>query len=389
MDFRFSEDEEKFRQEVRDFIDKERRPDLPAIHPETEEEQEYYFEMKHKIGAKGWHCLAWPKEYGGQASIVKQFIVSEEFYSNEVPGIDLITVNMVAPCLIQFGSEELKSKFLPKIASGESMWCQGFSEPEAGSDLFALQTRAVEEDDCYIVNGQKVWISQASLADWMFLLARTEPDVTLRHRGVSVFAMDMKSPGVTVSPLRNTCGGFFGEVFLDDVKIPKSNLIGERNQAAQVALAMLGYERSGIHRIGSARAALGRLIEYAKSPSHNGAPPINDPIVRQRLADVFIEGEAAQLLAYRVLDLQSRGEDPGYFTSISRLFGSLFQQHVGEASIEILGQYGQLEPGSKRAPLQGMLEHHYLWSISATIPTGTSEIQRNTIAQRGLRLPGN
>ena len=388
MDFGFSAEEEIFRQEVRDFITKERRPDLPScIHPETEDEEKYYYEMKRKMGAKGWHSLAWPKEYGGQASVVKQFIVSKEFYFNEIPGPDIISDNMVAPTIIQFGSEEQKRNFLPKIASGETTWCQGFSEPEAGSDLFALRTQAVEQDAHYVVNGQKVWTTAASLADWMFLLARTEPDLSLKHRGISAFALDMKSPGVTVSPLRNIAGAFFCEVFFDNAEVPKSNLIGEKNQGARASLAMLGYERSGIHRIRQAQACLCHLIEYAKGTERNGIALTSDPFVRRKLADVFIEGDAAQLIAYRVLDLQSKGEEVDYLASISRLAGTLFQQHVGEVSIEILGQYVQLEPGSKIAPLHGIIERHYSWSLPGTISAGTAEIQRNIIAERGLKLP--
>ncbi len=388
MDFRFSAEEESFRQEVRDFITRERRTDLPSsIHPETEDEQKYYYEMKRKIGAKGWHSLAWPKEYGGQGSVVKQFIVSEEFYFNQIPGPDLISDNMVAPTIIQFGTEEQKSEFLPKIASGEATWCQGFSEPEAGSDLFALRTQAVEHDRYYLINGQKVWTSAASLADWMFLLARTEPDLSLKHRGISAFALNMKSPGVTVRPLRNTAGAFFCEVFFDNVEVPKSNLIGEKNQGARVSLAMLGYERSGIHRIKQAQACLYHLIDYAKSTKCHSASLIEDPFVRRKLTDVVIEGDAAQLIAYRVLDLQSKGKEADYMASISRLFGTLFQQHVAEVSIEVLGQYIQLEPGSKLAPLQGVIERHYLWALPGTVSAGTAEIQRNTIAERGLKLP--
>jgi len=388
MDFSFTEDEERFRQEVQSFITKEKKADMPScIYPETKGEVEYYCEMKRKVGARGWHSLAWPKEYGGQDSVVKQFIVSEGFYFNEIPGPDIISDNMVAPTLIQFGTEEQKREFLPAIASGETTWCQGFSEPEAGSDLFALRTQAVEEDDCYIINGQKVWTSQARVADWMFLLARTEQDLALRHRGVSAFVLDMIAEGVTVRPLRNAAGASFGEVFFDNVVVPKTNLVGEKNQGAKASLAMLGYERSGIHRIRMAQACLSRLVEYAKNTTHNGAALMNDQVVRHRLADIFVEGEACQLLAYRVLHLQTKGGEIDYFASMSRLAGTLFQQHVGEASIEILGQYAQLEPGSRWTPMQGIIERHYLMSLPATVGAGTAEIQRNTIAERGLGLP--
>lgn len=388
MDFRLSDDEEKFRDDVRQFITTEKKTNLPpCIHPENEEEEKYYFKMKRKVGAKGWHSLAWPVEYGGQGSIVKQFIVNEEFWFNGIPGSDIISDNMVAPTLIQFGTEEQKREFLPKIASGEVTWCQGFSEPEAGSDLFALRTQAVEQKDHYLINGQKVWTSQASLANWMFLLARTEPDPALKAKGISAFALNMKSPGVSVRPLRNTGGAFYCEVFFDDVKVPKSKLIGNKNQGALASFAMLGYERSGIHRIKYAQACVNHIIEYAKSSYYNGFPLISDPMVRSKIADILIEGEASQLLSYRVLDLQSRGQEVDYYSSISRLAGTIFQQHVGELSIEILRQYIQLEPGSKLAPLKGIIERHYLWSLSGTISAGTTEIQRNTIAERGLKLP--
>ena len=354
MDFHFSEEEEEFRKEVRAFISKERRPGfLSAIEPQTDEEEKFFHEMKLKVGEKGWHSLSWPKEYGGQGDIVKQFIVSEEFYFNEMPGVDIMGDNMVAPVLIQFGSEEQKKEHIPKIASGETNWCQGFSEPEAGSDLFALSTRAVEQNDYYIINGQKVWTSGASIADWIFLLARTEPDPALRHRGISAFIINMNTAGIRVNPLRNIAGAFYCEVFFDDVKVPTANLVGKRNQGAQVTLAMLGYERSGIHRIKYGQANLASLIEYAKVTKRSGTPLINDPIVRQNLADLVIEGEVALLLAYNVLGLQKQGKEVDYEASISRLFGTIFQQHVGGVAMEVLGQYGQLEPGSKWAVLQG------------------------------------
>ena len=388
MDFRFSEEEERFRQEVREFIKKERRPGLlTRMQPETEEEAEYYREMKLKLGAKSWHSLSWPKEFGGQGNLVKQFIVSEEFYFSQTPGVDIVSDNMVAPVLIQFGTEEQKREHLPKIAQGELTWCQGFSEPGAGSDLFAMSTRAVEQDDLFIINGQKVWTSGASISDWIFLLARTEPDPALKHRGISAFLVDLRMPGVTVHPLQTFAGAFYAEDFFDNVKVPKKNLVGKKNQGAQVSLAMLGHERSGIHRIKYGQANLARVIEYAKETKRDGIPLIEHPLIQQKLANLVIEGEVAQLFGYRVLALQMQGKEVDVESSMSRLAGTLFQQHVGSTAMEILGQYGLLEPGSKLAILQGALEQEYLWSVTATVGAGTAEIQRNTIAVRGLNLP--
>lgn len=389
MDFRFNEEEEKFRQEVRDFIKAEFKPELACSHPHTPAQEQYFFDMKKKMGARGWHSLAWPKEAGGQGSVVKQFIVSEEFYLKEMLGPDIISNNMVAPTIIAHGSEEQKKKYLPKIASGETTWCQGFSEPEAGSDLFSMRATAVEQGDDWVINGQKVWTSQATLAGWMFLLARTEPDPSLKHRGVSAFVVDMKSPGVEVAPLRNTGEAFFCEVFFDNVKIPKDNLVGKKNKGAAASFTMLGYERSGIHRTKFAQACAQHLVDYAKTTKRNGKLLMDDPAVRRRIADVVIEGEAATLLAYRVLDLQMKGENVDYLASISRLAGTVCQAHVAEASLDILGQYLPLDKTSELAPSHGAIMSNYLYAFPGLISAGTSEIQRNIIAERGLKLPAS
>jgi alkylation response protein AidB-like acyl-CoA dehydrogenase len=389
MDFRFSEEEESFRQEVLEFIKRELPPHWTGTgllqEAKDGEEWEFSRNMLRKVGSRGWHALAWPKEYGGQDSVAKQFILSEEMYYHELPGVDLQGALMCAPAIIEYGTEEQKREHLPKIAQGESVWCQCFSEPGAGSDLAALSARAVEKEDSYVLDGQKVWSTNAHRADWGFLLARTDPEAP-KHRGISFFLLDLKTPGVTVRFLPNIVGTYC-EIFFDNVSVPKKNLVGKKNDGWRVSTAVLGYERSGIHRLAAARRNLDRLIEFAKEATHNGVPLFKDPIVRQRLTQLFIEGRAARLLACRIVWLQSMGKEMTHETSMSRVFGAEFQQRVAQAGMQLLGHYGQLEPGSKWAPLAGFFLRQYLYAMAATVGAGTSEIQRNIIATRGLGLP--
>jgi len=388
VDLHFSQEDEEFRQEVLQFISQE----LPAdwrgtgLLSEAKGDEEWQFALKmlRKVGAKGWHSLAWPREYGGQASMTRQFIFSEEMYYHELPGVDLVGTLMLAPSIIQHGSEQQKREHLPKISRGEVVWCQGFSEPGAGSDLASLSTRAADAGNHFIVNGQKVWSTNANRADWGYFLVRTDPDVP-KHKGISFLLVDMRTPGLTARHLPNIVGTYC-EVFLDNVRVPKENLVGKVNDGWRVANTVLGYERSGVHRISAARRNLDKLIEYAKQTVRDGEPLFKTPLVRNRLTDLFIEAQAVRLLAYRVLSLQNSGRDVSYEVSMSRLGGSLLQQHVAGAAMDILGPLGLLDPGSKWAPSSDF-RREYLYSLGATVGAGTAEIQRNIIATRGLGLP--
>ena len=388
MDLHFSQEDEEFRQELLQFISQE----LPAdwrgtgLLSEAKGDEEWQFALKmlRKVGAKGWHSLAWPQEHGGQASMTRQFIFSEEMYYHELPGVDLVGTLMLAPSIIQHGSEQQKREHLPKISRGEVVWCQGFSEPGAGSDLASLSTRAADAGNHFIVNGQKVWSTNANRADWGYFLVRTDPDVP-KHKGISFLLVDMRTPGLTARHLPNIVGTYC-EVFLDNVRVPKENLVGKVNDGWRVANTVLGYERSGVHRISAARRNLDKLIEYAKQTVRDGEPLFKTPLVRNRLTDLFIEAQAVRLLAYRVLSLQNSGRDVSYEVSMSRLGGSLLQQHVAGAAMDILGPLGLLDPGSKWAPLSDF-RREYLYSLGATVGAGTAEIQRNIIATRGLGLP--
>ena len=388
MDLHFSKEDEEFRQEVLQFITQE----LPAdwrgtgLLSEAKGDEEWQFALKmlRKVGAKGWHSLAWPREFDGQASMTRQFIFSEEMYYHELPGVDLVGTLMLAPSIIQHGSEQQKREHLPKISRGEVVWCQGFSEPGAGSDLASLSTRAADAGNHFIVNGQKVWSTNANRADWGYFLVRTDPDVP-KHKGISFLLVDMRTPGLTARHLPNIVGTYC-EVFLDNVRVPKENLVGKVNDGWRVANTVLGYERSGVHRISAARRNLDKLIEYAQQTVRDGEPLFKMPLVRNRLTDLFIEAQAVRLLAYRVLSLQNSGRDVSYEVSMSRLGGSLLQQHVAGAAMDILGPLGLLDPVSKWAPLSDF-RREYLYSLGATVGAGTAEIQRNIIATRGLGLP--
>lgn len=387
MDFRFSEEEERFRLEIRDFLKQELPEDWVGYgalgEPNTDEEWEFSRSMNRKLAAKGWLAIGWPKEYGGQgAPHNMQVILSEEINYHEAPGWDFFGIGMLGPTLMAHGTEEQKRRYLGEVARGETIWCQGFSEPGAGSDLAALQTKAVLEGDHFIVNGQKLWTSNAHRADWCFFLARTDPGAP-KHRGISFLLVDMKTSGITVRPLINIAEGrSFNELYFDDVCVPKENLVGELNRGWYVAQTLLGAERSGIHRIAMARRNVDRLLDYARK---TGAG--RDPVVRQKLAQLVVEGEVARLLAYRVSWMQSHEMPVEYEASASRLFGSEFCQRVARIGMEVLGLYSLLEKDSPWAPFGGKIGNDYLATVGATLATGTSEIHRNIIAQRGLGLP--
>jgi alkylation response protein AidB-like acyl-CoA dehydrogenase len=391
MDFSFTPEQYKFRQELQDFIAKELPPGFETGvggHVETDEEWKVARAITKKLSAKGWLNIAWPKEYGGQDEHMLSVIINEEMNYHCAPGLDFGGIGMLAPALMAHGNEEQKKEHLTKIAAGDVVWCQGWSEPEAGSDLPNMQTRAVEDGDDYVINGQKVWTSLAHHADWCFLLAKTDPNVQPKHRGITFFLVDFKTPGITVSPLVTMSNErSFSEVFYDNVRVPKKNVVGEVNGGWKIAMTAAGFERSGIYRIALARRNVDRLIEWAKKPQPDGSIPGKSPVVRQKLAHLYIEGTISRILAYRVAWLQSQGLQPDWEASMARVFGSEFQQHAGHTGAELMGLYGMLMKGSKWADPDCNMALQSILGIGATIAAGTSEVQRNVIALRGLGLP--
>jgi alkylation response protein AidB-like acyl-CoA dehydrogenase len=292
-------------------------------------------------------------------------------------------VGYTGPTLIAHGTEAQKAEHLPAIASGESMWIQGFSEPGAGSDLAALATRAVHDGDDYLVSGQKIWTSFAHHGDWMILLARTDPKAP-KHRGITYLLVDMRSPGITVRPLQNLHNEVpFGEVYFDNVRVPASNRVGEENRGWYIATTTLDYERSSVANSAACRRLVARLPPVLQTAV---AREPDDLVGRHAVADLAISAEIGRWLCFRVVSLQAHGEVPNMEASVAKLFNSELLQRIGVVGMRLAGLSGQCVQG-KHALDSGAMVRHYQSSVARTIGGGTSEIQRSIIAQRGLSLP--
>jgi len=389
VEFKFTPEDDAFRHELRTFVQQE-LPDGWEGGGRWPEEWDWDFtrQMRRKLAQKGWLTMHWPREYGGQdASPVRSAIYNEELAYLRAPGRDIFGVRMLGPTLMIHGSEEQKQTHLPPIARADVQWCQGYSEPESGSDLASLSTRAVHDGDDYVINGAKIWTTLAHRADWIMCLARTDPDAP-KHRGISFILVDMKTPGITVRPIVNMAGGHeFNEVVFDNVRVPRHNVVGGENRGWYVAVTLLDFERSGIDYSAMGRRLLDEVREYAIETRRNGCPLIETPWVRNLLAERYIECEVARLMAYNVAYLQGEGLVPNKEASISKVFGSEALQRCTNAALEILGMYGALNRGEKWASLKGRVQEHWMVSFSHKIAAGTSEVQRNIIAGRGLGLP--
>jgi alkylation response protein AidB-like acyl-CoA dehydrogenase len=394
MEFQDTPEEAAFRQEVRSFI----QANLPSRMRETEisyeeevprEVEDWRKQWRTALGKKGWIAPHWPKEYGGAGmSVSEQFIFNEEMAMNRAPQVGGMGVQMIGPTLILYGTDEQKAEHLPKITSGEVQWCQGYSEPGAGSDLASLQTRAVRDGDEYVINGQKIWTSGAHRADWMFMLARTDPDAP-KHRGISMLLLPMNSPGLSVQPLITMANDHvFNQEFFDNVRVPVKNRVGEENRGWYVGATLLDFERSNIGASIGLKNTVADLVRYAREAKDSTGKPLylNDSL-RLELAERAIEAEIARLFSYRIVSIQKRGQVPNYEASVNKMYRSEVQQRVARAATRMLGMYGDLDRGSPYAVQRGRWAHSYVSSVSATIAAGTSEIQRNVIATRGLGLP--
>src|SRR5215204_318902 len=387
MDFTFTPEQESFRAELRDFLheqlpsDWKVENDREGLGPEGLALSQRF---AHALGERGWLTMSWPKEYGGAAaSHIDQLIYNEEMSWAGAPLGFGFGTQLVGPTLMVWGNDEQRARHLPPIARAEVLWCQGFSEPGAGSDLASLQTRAVRDGDDYVINGQKIWTSEGHLADWMILLARTDTEAP-KHKGISYFLVDLKTPGISMLPLVNLMDTHaFNQVYFDNVRVPKENLVGEENCGWYVATTTLDFERSGINRVIWALRQFNELVDLVKERAAAGERWAMAPSLRARLADLKIAFEIGRLLAYRVAWQQNAGKIPNYESSMAKMYGSELNRRFGTEAITILGLAGQLEPGSRWAPLQGRLERSFLAGYSYTIAGGTSEIQRNIIAQRG------
>jgi alkylation response protein AidB-like acyl-CoA dehydrogenase len=339
----------------------------------------------------GFIGLTWPREYGGQGlTLVEEMILHQEMALLRAPTIlNILGVGMAGPTIITYGTEDQKKRHPAKILACEEIWCQGYSEPNAGSDLASLETRAVQDGDHWIINGQKVWTSLAHIADWMMLLARTDPDAP-RHKGITYFLLDMKLPGVTVKPLRQITGDAeFNEVFFDNVRVHESQVLGGVNNGWSVGLTTLMYERLalGFGLQVRLRIALDGLVDMARHVGKGGRPTTKDPVLRQKIAQLWIETESLKHTGARAITKLLRGELPGPEASAGKMVWVDVHQRLQELALEVQGPHAQLVAGSDRAVENGVWQYSFLRSRANSIEGGTTEIQKNIIGERVLGLP--
>lgn len=390
MDFRFTEEEEAFRKEVRGFLEEELRKGSFEVRSDAWL-CGFSPEFSRKIGEKGWIGLCWPEEYYGKGkSYVYRMVLTEELLRYGAPvAAHWFADRQIGPSIVRHGSTEQKDYFLPRISRGEIYFGIGMSEPDAGSDLASLKTRAMEDGDDYVIDGQKVWTSGAHYVDYLYLVARTDPDAP-KHKGISEFIVDMKLPGIEIRPLMDMTGAHhYSEVFFDNVRMPKTSLVGEKNRGWYQIAAQLDYERSGIERLMTNYPLYQDLVDYVKKTKRRGIPLAEESVVRHKLADLQVQYEVGRLLTYRVAWVLDRGHLPNYEAAMAKAFCTEFEQRLAKVATQILGPYGQLRQGSKWVPpeFRESAAESYLFSPGYSIQGGTSEILRNIVALRGLGLP--
>ncbi len=393
MDFKYSDEDEAFRREFREWLEanmpRDWRDDGELADPDTTSEFERRRAWHRKLYDAGWMCIHWPKEFGGRgATLMQQFIYHQELDSASAPPVvNFQGIARVGPTLMQWGTPEQKARFIPKIPSAEEIWCQGLSEPNHGSDLAAVETRAVDNGDHFIVNGAKVWTSNAHHADFSTLLCRSDTSAP-KHRGLSYLLVDLKSPGVTIRPLVQITGeSGFNQVFFEDVAVPKSNLVGQKNQGWMVAITNMMFERTIHGGRTDMMVEVRQLGELAKHVDRNGRPAIEDGYVRGRIAAFACEAEGLKYTSLRQLTRQLRGLPPGPEGSVMKLGTTDLNLRIQKFAMELLGPYSQFEYRAPGAIDRGKWSHRMLAARRGTIAAGTNEIQHNIIGERVLGLP--
>ena len=390
MDFSYSSEDERFRRDLRAWLAAStpaREERVPHDDASLAEEFAFLREWQRRLWEAGYVGLLWPREYGGRgARPTQQAILNQELARARAPQLlNRVGINNTGPTLIAHGSEAQKRRFLSKILSGEEVWCQLFSEPNAGSDLAALRTRAEPDGDRFLVTGQKVWTSYAQLSKWAILLARTDPALP-KHRGLTYLILDMESPGITIRPLRQITGSTeFSEVFLDGVPVPREHVVGAVGQGWEVAMTTLAHERGtgfAFKEQVLQKIAIEDLARLARARGRAG-----DPTVRQEIARGWIDVEIMRLMNCRTLTRLERGEEPGAESSLVKLFWASLTQRLHQLALELEGPFTQLVAGSPHAIEDGRWQQAFLWSRVGAIAGGTSEVQANIVAQRILGLP--
>ncbi|HYR96853.1 MAG TPA: acyl-CoA dehydrogenase family protein [Candidatus Binatus sp.] len=390
MDFSYSAEDERFRRDLRAWLAAStpaREERVPHDDASLAEEFAFLREWQRRLWEAGYVGLLWPREYGGRgARPTQQAILNQELARARAPQLlNRVGINNTGPTLIAHGSEAQKRRFLSKILSGEEVWCQLFSEPNAGSDLAALRTRAEPDGDRFLVTGQKVWTSYAQLSKWAILLARTDPALP-KHRGLTYLILDMESPGITIRPLRQITGSTeFSEVFLDGVPVPREHVVGAVGQGWEIAMTTLAHERGtgfAFKEQVLQKIAIEDLARLARARGRAG-----DPTVRQEIARGWIDVEIMRLMNCRTLTRLERGEEPGPESSLVKLFWASLTQRLHQLALELEGPFTQLVAGSPHAIEDGRWQQAFLWSRVGAIAGGTSEVQANIVAQRILGLP--
>jgi len=390
MDFNFTPEDESFRAEFRAWLEKnppDHQDDDLDFFAEDEAQWHRRVAWYKKLASGGWTGIDWPKEYGGRGASILQTIVYHQELARIHAPLPYIGsgLGLIGPTLMHWGTEEQKKRHLPRVLKGDEIWCQGYSEPGAGSDLASLQTRAVEDGDDFIVNGQKVWTSNAQFSDWIFLLVRTDPDAP-KHKGISYLLVDMHSPGITVRPLVQMTGARgFNEVFFEDVRVPRKNLVGNKNQGWQVALTTLMFERNGAG--GGTGGQIHELVALARKVERDGRPAWDDASVRQKIAEFYCEQQALKYTGFRQLTRRLKGLPPGPEGSIMKLCGTELNLRIQMFAMELLGPYAQIEHNAPFAIDKGNWLFKMLAARGGTIAAGTNQIQRNIIGERVLGLP--
>ncbi len=394
MDLNYTAEDQAFRQQVRQWL----KDNLPEKKPETLEEKRAWHTKLYEAGYLG---MGWPKEYGGQeARPMEQAIVGEELArASAPPSLNGLGISIMAPTLIHHGTEEQKKDHVKKILTAEEIWCQLYSEPNSGSDLASLQCRADVDGDEFVINGQKIWTSGAYQSDWGMMLARTDRNAP-KHQGISCLMIDMNAPGVEVRPLKQISGSQeFCEVFFTNVRVPADNLVGEMNAGWRIAQTTLGYERGGnsLSRVSRLLQSYDRLLEVVQVLRVDGSRAVDDPIIRQKLGQIYAEVEVLRYASLRILSSLEKGQRPGPESSIAKLHYSELDKKVQEMILDILGPYGQelagapdeyrFDPEAEGYGETGTWAHTFLWARAGTIYAGSSEIQKNILGERVLGLP--
>jgi len=386
MNFRYSSEQEAFRREIREFLASEKELCEKAMREEEKGSMgKYTEEIRLRAGAKGYLTPSWTKKWGGlEKSHFEKYIVAEEMAYAIGAGAHGTGEGMADPVIMLYGSDEQKEEFLPRIARGEIEFALGYSEPEAGSDLAALQMRAVKNGDHYIINGQKVFNTACHYAQYHWLAVRTNPNVP-KHLGISMFIVDMNSPGITIKPMYGMAGVRTNEVFYDDVKVPASRLVGQENKGWEYLTAALAFERNW--QVGYVIYQLEKFVEYCKNTRRDGKLLIDDPLVREDLAQIAIDLEVSRLFGLRNACMIEKGNIPMGEAAIAKVFGSDLWHRMFDKWMKILSLYGQLEADSECAIMESRVMQWYFLASRSTITRGTNEIMRNMIAIRGLGMP--